>query len=128
MRMCLRRPKGWTPIVVILLCLSFVGVASAQERNRRGVVGKSDPSVAMRWVPVESVNVSKQRVKIGGRVYAVTETSKLLDADGNRLRLQDLRGFEENGFGDMVEIETRRSGREGQGEIRSLKVVDVGSP
>jgi hypothetical protein len=77
---------------------------------------------------VESVNVSKQRVKIGGRVYAVTETSKLLDADGNRLRLQDLRGFEENGFGDMVEIETRRSGREGQGEIRSLKVVDVGSP
>jgi hypothetical protein len=128
MQMCLRRSKGWTAIVIILLCLSFVGVASAHGRNRRGVEGKSDPSVAMRWVPVESVNVSKQRVKIGGRVYAVTETSKLLDADGNRLRLQDLRGVEEAGFGDMVEIETRRSGRQGQDEIRSLKVVDVGSP
>jgi hypothetical protein len=103
--------------LAFLLCVGLGVEASAKGGAHRGADSE------MRDV-VDVVNLVRSTVTIGDQTFVVSESSRLFDAKGRRIRLTELRGSQASGEGDMVEYSVRRSAKGAPAEIRRLSVVE----
>jgi len=105
-----------TGLATLLFCFGTVADVSARGHRSDAEAGNEDV--------VEAVNTTRHTVMIAGKTYAVTESSRLFDAKGRRIRLHELRSSRAAGKGDMVEYWVRRGGDDDQLEIRRLRVLE----
>ncbi len=100
----------------MLLAFGFAGGASAQ----------SAPDRPTRPPLIQTVDVVGSKLTIQGKTYSVTASSRLTDADGNRLTLSQLRGRSSSYGGDMIQFTATGSGA--SAEIRELQRLRMPEP
>ena len=105
-----------TGLATLLFCFGTVADVAARDHRSGADAGNEDV--------VEAVNTTRHTVMIAGTTYLVTESSRLFDAKGRRIRLRELRSSRASGEGDMVEYWVRSGGDDGQLEIRRLRVLE----
>lgn len=100
----------------LMLCLFAVSDAAAKDRKWKMPKGGGQLTV------VEAVDVANRTLTAGGVVYFVPQNASLEDAGGDRISLSQINGVGSNTSADLVEIWTRKRGRDSQPEIKRLKV------
>jgi hypothetical protein len=109
-------------LFVALTALVFCFAVASNAIARGGERGNSGASYTEQEV-IDEVNVAGQTVTIAGETYRVSESSRLFDERGGRIRLFELNGSAGSSDGDMVEFTVRRSGDGRRNEIRRLAVI-----
>ena len=117
MEMGMNRRTFGVGLATVLLCLFMVGDVAAKDRK-----GKAPRGGIGQLAVVEEVDAPNRLLKTGGMTYFVPQNADLEDEDGNRISLSQIRGVGSRVSADLVEIWTRKNGRDGRPEIRRLRV------
>jgi len=111
------RRKFCVALVGLLFVAIFAAGPSAADRGARNGAGDGGQLSI-----VEKVDVGNRTLTLGGQVYSVPQSAELEDADGNRITLSRIHGVGTRRSADLVEIWTRRSGRQARPEITRLQI------
>ena len=103
-------------LAAVLLCFFMVSEVGAKDRKGRGSRDRGQLAV------VEAVDAANRTLTTGGTTYFVPQNADLEDDAGNRITLGQIHGVGSKVSADLIEIWTRRNGRDGQAEIRRLRV------
>lgn len=103
-------------LAAVLLCFFMVGEVGAKDRKGKASGDRGQLTL------VEGVDAANRTLTAGGKTYFVPQNADLEDDAGNSITLGQIHGVGSKVSADLVEIWTRRSGRNGQPEIRRLRV------
>ncbi len=109
------RGKWLAGPVAILACFIFVTDATARDDRRDKDPGIEDV--------VEAVNVAGGTITIAGKTFSVSESTRLFDGEGGRIRLSEIKSNRSSGQGDMVEYWLRKNGQDDSVELKRLRVI-----
>ena len=111
-----------TMVFFAVLAAASLFASSTAFAGDRGAGGDAARAAAeMQEDRVTSVDVGSGTVTIGETTYRVGERSRLMDAEGRRMRLGELAGMED---GQMVRFRSRGPGAGSVSELRTLEVME----
>ena len=105
-----------------LLALFIVSEANAARDRVMSGSGSADP--AETDMIVDSVDTANNTITIEGETYSVTLNSQLMDEEGNRIRLGNVRGYGGPLGPHLVRVTLRGSGL----ELATLEIVSMPLP
>jgi len=111
-----KRTGFWRLLRVLLVIATLLGMAGPSvAQGRSSSVGRTDLAF------VEGVNVAAGTIVVSGETYRVDASTRILDADGDRIGLGDLKLPDGENLGDRVEMEVGGRGS-GWRRVRSIRV------
>jgi hypothetical protein len=108
--------------LLIGLSVLLFGFAIASDASARGD-RENRRSESTEQEVIDEVDTAARTVTIAGETFAISDSSRLFDERGGRIRLRELHGSVDSDEGDMVEFVVRRGAKGAPLEIRSLKVL-----
>ena len=104
----------------VLACLMVLGllVGDAVAKDRKWKMPKDGGQMTI----VEEVDAVARTLKTGGKIYLVPQNATIEDAAGNSISLSQIQGTGSSSPADVVEIWTRKVGKNGQPEIIRLRI------
>ena len=113
-----RNRRFLAALSILAFCFGVASDASARGGSR-GARGSHQAEQDV----IDEIDVAGRTITIAGETYLVSESTRLFDERGRRMRLRELRAGEGEDEGDMVEFTVRRAGEGKHREVRKLTVL-----